>query len=119
MMKDQIKGPWSQKLALIESLTLEQMLGVYPEEYMAILSCTKIPHTIFQRILRNEPMDGIPLFREQLHLVCSRHLDLKYLEHFAEKSPFDLIREMAAKFIHIEKNSLKIGLDIVNRAGSR
>jgi hypothetical protein len=114
-----MREPFAQKQALIESLTIEQMLAVYTKEFRAILSCSKIPHVIFQRILNGQSTPGMPLFEEQLCLLRNRHLDPKYLQHFAENSPFDLIREVAAEFIHIEKNSLDIAMDIINRAGRR
>ena len=104
MTEEELRNPWCQKLALIESLTPEQMIQVYSTEFPAILSCSKIPEAIVRRVVSGRPVEGVSLMREQLHLVCNKHIGVGQLQEMMRKTPFDWICEMAVIHINLRQN---------------
>ena len=116
MRGEEMQNPWRHKLALIESLTPEEMIQIYPTEFIAILSCSKIPETIFNRVMSGQPTEGIEILEEQAHLICNRYLSIAVLQQILQTSPFAWIREIAASRIYVKQNSNQIALSIIRLA---
>ena len=97
-----------QRIMLIDPLTDEEKIKLYPREYPTILRCSRIPDLILKRVLSREAT-----IIEQLHLVHNKFVGDDLIKMLYDNTVFYSTREDAFERLYKKNESLKIGLEIV------
>ena len=108
MAWDEMEDPCYQRMVLIDSLTDEEKIQLYPKEYAAVLRCSKIPDLILKRVLSSEAT-----IIEQLHFVHNKFIGDNLIKILYLNTAFNSIREDAFNRLYKNDESLKIGMEIV------
>ena len=110
MYEDKMNNPWYQRMALIEALTDEEKIQLYPLEADMILKCSKIPDIILQRVISK---DGSIM--EQMHLLRNRFIGDNILKILYENTVYSYVREGAYECLYEKEKTLQLGLEIIRK----
>jgi hypothetical protein len=113
MYEDKMDNPWFQKMALLETLTDEEKIQLYPKEYPMILLCSRIPEQILQRVLSNEAT-----ILEQLHFLSNDFIGDAIIKVIYKNTPHKYVRERAYGLLYEKEKDLQIGLEIIRKLSS-
>ena len=110
MYEDKMDNPWFQRMALIETLTDEEKIQLYPLEDEMILKCSKIPDVILQRVISK---DGSIM--EQMYLLRNRFIGDDIIKILDENTVYSDVRERAYKRLYKKEETLRMGLEIIRK----
>ena len=95
-------------MMLIDSLTDEEKIELYPREFSTILKCPKIPEYIVKRVLSKEAT-----ILEQMHFLYNKSIDECYIKILYDTTKYKLVRDGAFKRLYRKEEALKIGLETI------
>ena len=110
MCTEKNDNPWLQKMALVESLSDEQKIQLYPQEYTTILKCAKIPQAILHRILGKEAT-----LVDQLIFLRNEHITEELIKTLAANTSHDYARELAQFLLNEKEETLSAGREEIRK----
>ena len=110
MYEDKMDNPWFQKMALLETLSDEEKIGLYSKEFPMILQCSKLPDKIVQRVLSKEAT-----ILEQLSFLRNKFVSDDVMKILYENTPYESVRKWAHENLY-EKEKISLqGLEIIRK----